>query len=289
MNSRYLAAAAVLLVIAGCATAPGLHEEADPIRMLPHDTNLAVSIPLVEHRTGMELVVPELFDGDLSTVLRRTSRITAARSVTRLQNGNRVSELHMVVEGSFTPTALRFGLPRRHGWSRERSNGIRYYRNPEMAVVLIEPGLLYAVISEEPEPQISAAMQRAVNPQPVDHPVPSLSSVSEARIWWRSAAAVQSTDSTVPPQIRSFLDTEGLFDYTMSSDGSLLMHGTLRPADEPAARALNVTLRFLLPQLIETVRRPAIERRGSVILIDDIELAPATVRQWALRLLEDFL
>ncbi|MFW5801476.1 MAG: hypothetical protein ACOCVC_05560 [Spirochaeta sp.] len=285
---RLSAAVAILLLAAGCATVPELAPDADPVGLLPHNTDLMVSFPLHAQRAGIETVLPELFDGDMAPLLNRTARIVAARTPAPASDTPPV--LHAVIEGGFTASTLRFGLPRGQGWSRERVAGIRYYRNENLAVMLIEKNLLYAVITENPEVYLHAALLRVAHPSPDGHPL-ALPAVADAgRIIWLSSDVLLDgiLSERIPQQLRHMLDVSGQFDYAVSLTGSVLMQGELLSSSESVARALNVTLRILLPQILETVDRPRIERRETSLLIDNIEIPPGVIREWFSPLLEDF-
>ncbi|WP_041397319.1 hypothetical protein [Spirochaeta africana] len=280
---------AVLLLLTGCATVPDLSPDADPVQLLPHHTELLITLPLSEQRAGIETVAPELFEGDLRPILNRTARMTVGRTPPRIPGG--VPTLHLVIEGGFSANSLRFGLPRRHGWSRERVMGVRWYRSGDFGVLLLDDGVLYAVLAEHPESHIRAALLRMMHPAPGGHPLSLPAARDAGRIWWGSSDVLLDggIGAHIPPQLRSMLDVSGQFDYAISPSGRLLMGGELHARSETSARALNVSLRVLLPQILRTSERPNITRDGTTLRIVNIQMEPDVVRGWVEELLEDFL
>ena len=112
-------------------------------------------------------------------------------------------------------------------------------------------------------------------------------------LWWQldpteRVAPGEGVSGLVPPQLAELLYTEGLFDFVMDEGGNIDLNGRIKFNNEATARAMNVTLRLFLPQLLGLNGGFMIERQGAAVQLGNLSLSADMVREWGGVLLEAF-
>ncbi|GAB6089013.1 hypothetical protein [Spirochaeta dissipatitropha] len=284
---RMLGTAVFLLFLYSCASVPRISEDADPLALLPPDSVLVFSLPASAQREGVERLMPELYQGDMSAVMNRAARITIARRPVVV-----VEQIHMVLEGRYNSTMLFWGLSSRRGWQRMRlENGQRFYLHDRIAVMLVDSGYLYVLAGDFSSVELEAALNRALVPSEL-RSFPELAADQDfGRIWWKDTESLIGSEamSIIPPLFRSSFDAEGSFDFYVHPEGSVSLEGSLLAGSEMTARVLNTSLRALLPQLLQTQSRPDIYREGRSVYLEDLRIESDIAEGWIRSMLEDIL
>lgn len=284
---QVLGAAAFLLLLYSCASVPQIREDADPLAILPSDSVLVFSLPASAQREGVERLMPELYQGDMSAVMNRAARITLARRPVSV-----VDQIHMVLEGRYNSTMLFWGLTSRRGWQRMRlENSQRFYLHDRIAVMLLDSGYLYVIAGDFTNADLEASVDRALIPAEV-RSFPELAvNQNFGRIWWKDTESLVGSEAMaiIPPLFRSSFDAEGSFDFYVHAEGSVSLEGSLHAASEMTARVLNTSLRALLPQLLQTETRPTINRDGRIVYLEDLRVESDIAEGWIRSMLEDIL